>query len=117
MGTKRVEPKFVVKVSIKAGVAMGPGKAALLEAIQAHGSISGAARALEMSYSRAWLLVRSMNEQFQAPLVDVGRGGASRGGAVVTALGAKALQKYRDMHAAADAAIARHTKGFERLLR
>ena len=35
-------------------VAMGPGKADLLEAIAATGSISGAGRAMKMSYRRAW---------------------------------------------------------------
>ncbi|HLS69248.1 MAG TPA: LysR family transcriptional regulator, partial [Kiloniellales bacterium] len=35
---------------------MGPGKAALLEAIARTGSISKAARSMGMSYRRAWLL-------------------------------------------------------------
>ena len=36
--------------------AMGPGKAAVLEAIQTHGSITRAGRALGMSYKRCWAL-------------------------------------------------------------
>ena len=43
--------------------AMGPGKAALIEHIDATGSISAAARAMDMSYRRAWQLVEAMNEK------------------------------------------------------
>ena len=38
-------------------VALGPGKARLLEAVGETGSIAAAARAMDMSYRRAWLLV------------------------------------------------------------
>jgi hypothetical protein len=51
-------------------IAMGPGKADLLEAIAREGSISAAGRALGMSYRRAWLLVDTMNRCFRAPLVE-----------------------------------------------
>lgn len=40
---------------------MGPGKADLLDAIAAQGSISAAAKAMGMSYRRAWMLVDTMN--------------------------------------------------------
>lgn len=36
---------------------MGPGKAELLDAIAAHGSISAAANAMDLSYRRAGVLV------------------------------------------------------------
>ena len=48
----------------------GPGKADLLEFIGETGSISAAARKLEMSYSRAWALVDTMNHAFKTPLVE-----------------------------------------------
>src|SRR3546814_15747755 len=54
-------------------IAMGPGKADLLEAISAQGSISAAGRALGMSYRRTWLFVDVMNRCFRAPLVEIGR--------------------------------------------
>ena len=49
--------------------AIGPGKADLLEAIDAHGSISAAGRALGMSYRRTWLLVDAMNRCWVVKLV------------------------------------------------
>src|SRR5206468_2251573 len=50
-----------IRVLIGAVVAIGPGKADLLQAIARTGSISAAAREMRMSYRRAWLLVESMN--------------------------------------------------------
>jgi molybdate transport system regulatory protein len=80
-------------------IAMGPGKAQLLEAIGEHGSISGAARALSMSYRRAWLLVDTMNRCFAEPLVDAHAGGGKAAGARLTAAGKAALAAYRRLSA------------------
>lgn len=84
--------------------AIGPGKADLLEAIGAHGSISAAARVLGMSYRRAWLLVDEMNRCFDPALVETLRGGGLERGARVTATGAAVLEAYREMEQAAAAA-------------
>ncbi len=90
-------------------IAFGPGKADLLEAIEKTGSISAAARALGMSYRRAWDLVDTMNRSFRAPLVLTGRGGAARGGAQVTALGRKVVARYRALQRALEKAAASHS--------
>src|SRR6478736_454193 len=65
-------------------IAMGPGKADLLEAIAREGSISGAGRAMGMSYRRAWLLVDVMNRCFVKPLVETHPGGGKQAGAKLT---------------------------------
>ncbi|KAF1045958.1 MAG: Molybdenum-pterin-binding protein MopA [Herbaspirillum frisingense] len=87
-------------------IAFGPGKADLLQAIEHTGSISGAAREMEMSYRRAWLLVEEMNRCFVSPLVTTATGGARGAGAVVTDLGRDVLARYRRMQKKADASIA-----------
>jgi molybdate transport system regulatory protein len=87
-----------------ADIAMGPGKADLLDAIHQHGSISAAARALGMSYRRAWLLVETMNRSFKQPLVSTLAGGKQGGGTQLTALGEEVLQRYRALCAQAVAA-------------
>ena len=69
---------------------MGPGKAALLQAIRETGSISAAGRALGMSYRRAWLLVDTMNRCFAEPLVEASTGAGAR----VTPAGEAALADY-----------------------
>ncbi|MEO6921154.1 MAG: LysR family transcriptional regulator [Collimonas sp.] len=87
-------------------IAFGPGKAALLQAIQQSGSISAAARAIGMSYRRAWLLVEAMNQCFKLPLVATATGGAKGGGAQVTPMGQEVLSHYQAMQGRAEAAVA-----------
>jgi molybdate transport system regulatory protein len=74
-------------------IALGPGKADLLEAIGRVGSISGAARELGMSYRRAWLLVETMNRCFRRPLVATSSW--RRQGAALTAEGRTVVALYR----------------------
>ncbi|HET9630245.1 MAG TPA: ModE family transcriptional regulator [Novosphingobium sp.] len=78
-------------------IAMGPGKADLLDAIAGAGSISAAARLLGMSYRRAWLLVDAMNRCWDQPLVETVPGGSARSGAAVSPLGRQVLGWYRDL--------------------
>jgi molybdate transport system regulatory protein len=94
--------RLKLKAQIYSGdeIAMGPGKAALLDAIIATGSISAAGRALGMSYRRAWLLVDAMNRCWREPLVDTAAGGSHGGGARVTPLGRELLDRYRALEAA-----------------
>lgn len=88
-----------LKIQIACGdaLAMGPGKADLLEAIIAEGSISGASRALGMSYRRAWMLVDEMNRCFDPVLVETLKGGGRERGAKVSATGLAVLEAYREM--------------------
>lgn len=97
-------------------IAIGPGKAELLERIAETGSISAAARRMGMSYRRAWLLVETMNACFRAPLVETAKGGAGGGGATLTALGLEVLQRYRRMEQAAAAAAAEELRALTELL-
>jgi molybdate transport system regulatory protein len=78
-------------------IALGPGKARLLQGIADLGSLSAAARALDMSYMRAWRLVHTMNACFREPLVELSRGGREQGGATLTATGSRVLELYREM--------------------
>jgi len=78
-------------------IAFGPGKAALLLAIAQTGSISAAARAMGMSYRRAWLLVEEMNRCFREPLVETATGGAKGGGATITPLACEVMKCYEHM--------------------
>ncbi|MDA8232584.1 MAG: LysR family transcriptional regulator [Magnetospirillum sp.] len=95
-----------LRLQLCAPAAFGPGKADLLEAIERHGSISGAARSLEMSYRRAWLLVDETNRAFRSPLVDASFGGSGGGGARLTDLGRQVVATYREMQAKAAVILA-----------
>ncbi|ANC85742.1 MULTISPECIES: winged helix-turn-helix domain-containing protein [Sphingomonas] len=94
-----------LKIQIACGdaLAMGPGKADLLEAIIEHGSISAAGRALGMSYRRAWLLVDEMNRCFDPVVVETIKGGGRERGARVSPTGIAVLEAYRDMEREASA--------------
>ena len=98
-------------------IAVGPGKVDLLEAIGASGSITAAAKALGMSYRRAWLLVDTMNRCFRRPVVDAEAGGQRGGGTRLSPLGEEVVARYRAAEAAAERAAAAELKALERLLR
>ncbi|ENX41500.1 winged helix-turn-helix domain-containing protein [Acinetobacter sp. NIPH 2100] len=87
-------------------IAFGPGKAELLEAIQRTGSISQAAKSMDMSYRRAWQLVDTMNQCFHSHLVETQTGGTHGGGAIVTELGQVILRKFRTMEQQAIQSVA-----------
>jgi len=105
-----------LRILLGADIAIGPGKADLLEAIGRTGSISAAAREMDMSYRRAWLLVDTMNHCFRAPLVEAVKGGTGGGGALVTALGLDVLARYRAMELKAAASVSIEMREFARLL-
>lgn len=82
------------------GTFLGFGRVVLLERIREHGSISAAARSMEMSYRHAWDLVESMNRQGSRPVVEKSTGGRGGGGAILTESGQRAVDcfwsAYRD---------------------
>ncbi|MBZ9936388.1 LysR family transcriptional regulator [Mesorhizobium sp. BR1-1-16] len=95
------------RLVLKAGFALGPGKADLLDAVAATGSLAAAGDRLGMSAKRVWTLVREMNAVFRSPLIETEKGGTGGGGgARLTELGARVLGRYRAMEAEANAAIA-----------
>lgn len=84
-----------LRVVLGGAVAIGPGKADLLEGIDETGSIAAAGRRMGMSYKRAWSLVEAMNGSFVSPLVDTTKGGVGGGGAALSPLGRTVLDAYR----------------------
>ncbi len=96
-----------IKITLPDGGQLGPGKIALLKALDEHFSIASAARALNMSYSRAWRLVDELNNSFAAPLVETHVGGKQRGGARLTAEGHDLVGRFERLVAAAQAAAAK----------
>lgn len=106
-----------VRVLLGSAVAIGPGKADLIEAIGRTGSISAAAREMEMSYRRAWELVDTMNRCFRREVVRTSTGGSGGGGAEVTRFGHDVIQRYRAMEIKAAQSVARDMKGLTSLMR
>jgi molybdate transport system regulatory protein len=113
---KSAPTKPQIRIMFRKAIAMGPGKADLLKAIDASGSISAADRSLGMSYRRAWLLVDTMNQSFRSPVVETLTGGQKGGGARVTETGHEVLQRYLDMEAKAAASVKKDLTEFMRLM-
>lgn len=107
-------PMLKIKIQIYCGdqIAMGPGKADLLDAISAEGSISAAGRKLGMSYRRCWLLVDVMNRCWADPLVAT-----SSEGARLTGNGAEILAAYRALQASVGGTGLESAAALERQLR
>ena len=109
--------RFRLRVTRRTDIALGPGKVDLLEAIAKTGSITAAARALGMSYRRAWLLVDTMNRCFREPVVDAEKGGKRGGGTRLTATGVEAVRRYRRVEKRAARASAKEMRALLKLLR
>ena len=100
----RARVQFRLRILRGEDIAIGPGKVELLEAIRATGSITAAARSLDMSYRRAWLLVDTMNRCFRKPVVEAEAGGKRGGGSALTPLGEEIVARYRAAEAKAESA-------------
>ncbi len=87
--------KLSIRIDFEDGEAFGPGKARLLELIDAQGSIRSAAAAMNMSYRHAWLLLQAVEDTFGAPVITTATGGAKGGGAKLTDLGKAVVARYR----------------------
>ena len=106
--------RLKLTLTLQSGARIGPGKAQLLESVEATGSISAAARTLGMDYKRAWLLLESINRAFVTPAVERVAGGTGGGGASLTPFGKKLLARYRRLEAAAQRMAAADLKALEK---
>ena len=98
MGKAQIRPRL--RILLGSQIALGPGKVELLEALRETGSITAAAKRLNMSYMRAWTLIRTMNRCFKDPLVSANHcGPRGGGGAGLTPAGRKVLALYKRMDA------------------
>ena len=75
--------------------AVGADRIALLEALGRHGSISGAASAMGLSYKGAWDAVQALNNLFDRPLVASQAGGSRGGSASLTEDGRAVIAAFR----------------------
>jgi molybdate transport system regulatory protein len=86
-----------IKLIVPGRGQIGPGKVELLRRVERERSISAAARSMNMSYRRAWLLIDDLNRIFDAPVVETHVGGSGRGGASLTPFGTKLIRRYEEI--------------------
>ncbi len=75
----------------------GPGPVELLERIAETGSINMAAKAMNMSYKKAWALVNALNTQTSTPVVIAQTGGKKGGGSTVTHEAIELIKYHRQL--------------------
>ena len=97
-------PSLSVRIDLAGDARIGPGKIQLLENIEACGSISAAARAMDMSYKRAWDLVDEINRICRQAAVKRQTGGRNGGGAMLTPFGVSLVARYRKIEREATSA-------------
>ena len=81
----------------------GPGIAQLMEVVQQCGSLRQATLLMDMSYSKAWKIIRNAEENLGFRLFETSKGGFDRGGAVLTEEGKRFLNSYRRYQKAVEA--------------
>ncbi len=114
-GNKTVGTRL--RIVLEPDVAIGPGKADILEGVRDTGSISAAGRRMGMSYKRAWTIVDALNQTFSGPLVATAKGGAKGGGAQLTPLGEEVLARFRRIEDLAEKAAAAEIAALRSILR
>jgi len=91
---KNIEMRFRLWIDIDGVRFFGPGRAELLQFIEETGSISKAAKKMEMSYKKAWEMVDHMNANAHTPYVIAQKGGQRGGGTELTKTGKEVLRRY-----------------------
>ena len=77
----------------------GPGVCELLEGIRETGSIQAAAARMEMSYTKAWRILKRAEEEMGLNLITRVTGGKKGGSSTLTEAGKKAVADFREMEA------------------
>lgn len=101
--SKTKEPAYRCRGRIwidgREGTFLGYGRIVLLERIREYGSITKAARSMDMSYRHAWELMDSMNRQAPEPFIETATGGKKGGGTRLTAAGERAITLFWKFYA------------------
>lgn len=80
-------------------VVFGSGRLRILDAVERHGSILGAAKELHMSYRAVWGKIKATEQRLGRPLLTRKVGGARGGGSELTPLGKALVARFRHLQA------------------
>ncbi|MGL4397343.1 MAG: winged helix-turn-helix domain-containing protein [Hyphomicrobium sp.] len=95
---------------------VGHGRIELMELIGQYGSIAKAAKAMGMSYKRAWYLAETINATFAEPVIERKHGGKGGGSAQLSEFGQRLVRDYRDMERTALKVFSKSLKAMEKQL-
>lgn len=79
-------------------VLVGEGRVRLLKAIDREGSLSKAAKAIGMSYKKAWTLMDAVNKSAKEAVVTKTVGGQKGGGTIITPYGKRLIEAFETIN-------------------
>ena len=98
--TKDLTIHVKIWIERKGESVLGPGRLAILEAIDQTGSLTQATEICNISFRKAWKLINEINEKMEQPVIITERGGkGGGGGTVLTEYGKKLLMQYKKIQA------------------
>jgi molybdate transport system regulatory protein len=98
-------PQIFLRIELDSG-RLGHGKIELLEHIREGQSLAAAARAMDMSYKRAWELLSALNEMFDEPVAVSHPGRNVAGATALTPFGERLIALFRALERRAEQATA-----------
>jgi molybdate transport system regulatory protein len=94
-GDGPLEVRSKIWIERGGGVVLSEWRVALLEAVDAHGSLSHAAAALDIPYRTAWERIKAMETELGTRLLASESGGAEGGGSRLTAEARDLCRRFR----------------------
>ncbi|MNF54859.1 Molybdenum-pterin-binding protein MopA [compost metagenome] len=92
--------KSKIWIETEEGILISEGRIQLLKLIDATGSLNKAAKAMNISYQKAWKLVDASNKASSTPLIETQVGGSKGGGTVLTPYGKSLIESFEAINAA-----------------
>lgn len=104
--------KSKIWIENEQGILISEGRIQLLKQIEATGSLNKAAKAMHISYQKAWKLVDASNKASKYPLVATQVGGNKGGGTLLTPYGKSLIESFEAINEACweflDAELKKH---------
>lgn len=92
--------KSKIWIESEEGVLISEGRVQLLKLIEETGSLNKAAKAMNISYQKAWKLVDESNKAAPNPLIATQIGGSKGGGTVLTPYGKSLIASFENINRA-----------------
>ena len=90
--------KSKIWIEAEGNILLGRGRVSLLKAIEQTGSLSKAAKSLNMSYKKAWNLVNDVNLRAEGLVVKTSIGGKGGGGTILTDYGKLLINAFETIN-------------------
>lgn len=92
--------KSKIWIETDKGILISEGRVQLLKLIDETGSLNKAAKAMNISYQKAWRLVDASNKVASSPLIATQVGGSKGGGTMLTPYGKSLIDSFEIINTA-----------------